>query len=106
MVLELFCTRVTRLYKSQQQNQEQKRGLLPTSPVLNTHNCSLLRYLLDKWKGFTFSSRFPGYFQPKLRPGSQSNLTLNAKSKCWKLGENRICSWLRARLTSLWAAAM
>lgn len=29
-----------------------------------------------------FFSRFPGYFQSKLRPGSQSNLTLNAKSKC------------------------
>lgn len=80
MVLELFCS-------SDSVVQESAAGprtemMPPTYQSSAQHTQLLLAEIPVGQLGFTFSCRFPGYFQPKLRPGSQSNLTLNAKSKC------------------------
>lgn len=64
MVLELLCSWMTQLYMSQQLSQEEKWGLLPARSVLNTHNCSLQRYLLDMWKTFSFPPGFLIIFSP------------------------------------------
>lgn len=107
MVLQLFCRwelalSDTQLYKSSaaEPRKETRSPSYQSCGQYAQPYCYCRGTCRTSGSVSIFPPGFLDFFQSKLKPGGRFNLTVNAKSTCYKLGETRICGWLRVRLVA------